>query len=282
VSFVKDVTDDEFEKEVVDRSRDLPVVVDFWAAWCGPCRVLGPTLERLANEAQGRFLLAKIDVDRSPRHAQAFGIRGIPTVMAFRDGQIVAEFSGALPEDAVREFLRKILPSAADDLVAQAERVKSEKPAAAEALYRQALAADAGHAGAAIGLAEVVVARGEIVEAASLLKTITATGPLLDRLAHLQYEIALLEQKPEISESELRKRIDESPDPPPLLVELGRLLAAEKRFPEALQVLLQAAGTNRALAEGEVKDLMVSIFHAVGVRSPLADEYRTKLSRLLY
>jgi putative thioredoxin len=244
--------------------------------------VLSPTLERLANEARGKFLLAKIDVDRSPRHAQAFGIRGIPTVMAFRDGQIVAEFSGALPEDAVREFLRKILPSAADDLVAQAERVKSEKPAAAEALYRQALAADAGHAGAAIGLAEVVVARGEIVEAASLLKRITATGPLLDRVAQLQSEIALLEQKPKISESELRKRIDETPDPAPLLVELGRLLAAEKRFPEALQVLLQAAGRNRALAEGEVKDLMVSIFHAVGVRSPLADEYRTKLSRLLY
>jgi putative thioredoxin len=244
--------------------------------------VLGPTLERLANEAQGKFLLAKIDVDRSPRHAQAFGIRGIPAVMAFRDGQIVAEFSGALPEDAVREFLRKVLPSAADNLVAQAERVKSEKPAAAEALYRQALAADAGHSGAAVGLAEILAEREETAEAAKLVNPLAANGPLADRIAQLQSQIAFLERKPRIPESELRKRIDESPDPAPLLVELGRLLAAEKRFPEALQVLLQAAGTNRALAEGEVKDLMVSIFHAVGVRSPLADEYRTQLSRLLY
>jgi putative thioredoxin len=282
VSFVKDITDDEFQKEVVERSREVPVVVDFWAAWCGPCRVLGPTLERLANEAQGKFVLAKIDVDKSPRHAQAFGVRGIPTVIAFRDGKLVSEFSGALPEESVREFLRKLLPSPADDLVAQAEGLGSRDLAGAEALYRRAIAAQEDHASAALGLAEILAGRGETAEATSLLNRLPATGPLADRVAQLQSQIQLIEGKPKIGEDELRRRIRESTDPGPLQLELGRLLAAEKRFPEALEVLLEAARSSRALAEGEAKELMVSIFHIIGVRSPLADEYRTKLTRLLY
>ncbi|HJS74881.1 MAG TPA: tetratricopeptide repeat protein [Vicinamibacteria bacterium] len=282
MTFVKEITDDEFETEVVQRSREVPVLVDFWAAWCGPCRVLGPTLERLANEGNGRFVLAKIDVDRFPRHAQAFGVRGIPTVIAFRDGKLVGEFSGALPEEGVREFLKKVLPSAADDLAARAEDLRSTDPAAAEALYREALASEADHAGAAVGLAEILAGKGETAEAARLVNRIPASGSLSDRIAQLQSELAFSEQKPQIPESELRKRITESPRPGPLLVELGKLLAAEKRFPEALEVLFQAAQSNRTLAEGEAKELMVSIFHAIGVRSPLADEYRTKLTRLLY
>ncbi len=285
MSFVKDITDDEFQKEVVDRSRRVPVVVDFWAAWCGPCRVLGPTLERLANEAQGKFVLAKIDVDRSPRHAQAFGVRGIPTVIGFRDGKLVAEFSGALPEESVREFLRKVIPSAADDLSARADELRSEDPAEAEALYREALSNEAGHPRASVGLAEILAGRGETTESSALVNALPAAGPLADRVAKVQSSIRLASNKPGIGESELRRRIAESADLStrgPLLLDLGRLLAAEKRFAEALEVLLQTASANRALAEGDAKELMVAIFHAIGLRSPLADEYRTKLSRLLY
>ncbi len=282
MSWIRDVTDDEFEKEVVERSHQVPVVVDFWAAWCGPCRVLGPTLERLADEAQGKFVLAKIDVDRSTRHAQAFGVRGIPTVIAFRDGKRVAEFSGAIPEASVRDFLREVLPSEADAAVERAEVERGSAPGEAEALYREALSIEPGHPGAAVGLAEILLARGETEEASALVNPLTPTGLLADRLAQLQSEIKFRARKPQLSESELRRRIAESPDPGPLLLSLGGLLAAEKRFAEALEVLLQAARSNRALAEGEAKELMVDIFHAVGVRSPLADDYRTKLARLLY
>jgi thioredoxin-like negative regulator of GroEL len=109
-----------------------------------------------------------------------------------------------------------------------------------------------------------------------------AAGPLAERIAQLQSEIRLGERKPAGSESELRKKIAESPAPGSVLLELGSLLAAEKRFPEALEVLWKAAQSDRKLAEGEAKDRMVEIFHAIGVRSPLADEYRTKLTRLLY
>ncbi len=282
MSFVKDITDDEFQTEVVDRSREVPVVVDFWAAWCGPCRVLGPTLERLANEARGKFVLAKIDVDKSPRHAQAFGVRGIPTVIAFRDGKLVAEFSGALPEESVREFLLKVIPSAADDLVERAEEIRSEDPAGAEELYREALRNQAGHPGASVGLAEILVGRGETTEAGALVNPLPPAGPLAERIAQVQSSIKLAENKPRISESELRKKIAQSSVPGPLLLDLGRLLAAENRFPEALEVLLKAAHADRTLAEGDAKELMVAIFHAIGLRSPLADDYRTKLSRLLY
>jgi putative thioredoxin len=278
VSFVQDVTDEGFEKDVVLRSHQVPVVVDFWASWCGPCRVLGPTLEKLANEAGGKFVLAKIDVDRNPRYAQALGVRGIPAVLAFQNGERVSEFTGALPEAAVREFLRKVLPSEADDLVARAEA----DPARAESLYREALALDPRHAGAAVALAEILLARGETKDAGALVGSVPAFGPLGERAERLLSEMKLRENLPAASESELRRRIEESGDPGPLLLDLGRLLAAEKRFEEALEVLLQAAKRNRALAEGEAKEAMVEVFRVIGVRSPLADEYRTKLTRVLY
>lgn len=281
MSWIRQITDEEFQEEVVDRSHQVPVLVDFWAAWCGPCRVLGPTLERLANEAQGKFVLAKIDVDRSPRYAQAFGVRGIPTVIAFRNGAIAGEFTGALPEESVREFLKKLMPSEADAIVARAEALRSEDPEEAEALYRKALAAEASHPGAAVGLAEILASRGENAEASALVGPLVPAGPLADRIAQLQSEMKLRERKPGTSESELRKKIAESAEPGPLL-DLGKLLAAEKRYAEALEALLKAAQSDRKLAEGEAKDLMVEIFHVIGVRSPLADEYRTKLTRLLY
>jgi putative thioredoxin len=156
---IVDVTEETFAQEVLDRSREMPVVVDLWAAWCAPCRQLGPVLERLAEEADGSWVLAKVDVDANPRLAQALEVQGIPAVRAFRDGREVAEFTGALPEDAVRQWLSQLGPSPADISYQEGESLESAGllDEAADR-YRKALAEAPAHHAAATALHRVELA----------------------------------------------------------------------------------------------------------------------------
>src|SRR2546428_4756961 len=169
VPLVLDVGDHDFEREVLERSKSVPVVVDFWAPWCAPCRALGPVLERLAHEHAGAFVLARVNVDEAPAVSQAFGIQSIPAVKSFRDGALVAEFIGAQPEAAVRQFLAAVLPSHADRLALAGEAKATAGDAAGAAVaFQEALTREARHPRALLGLARLPAAAGQTAPALAL------------------------------------------------------------------------------------------------------------------
>src|ERR671916_2767565 len=169
-----DVGEADFERRVLERSRQLPVVVDFWAAWCGPCKQLTPVLERAATERAGKVELAKVDVEAHPRLQAAFRIQGIPAVKAFRDGRVAAEFTGALPPAEVERFFDELVPSEADELAGSGD----------EESLRRALELDPAHGTARRELGKLLLQRGETDEAVELLEGATgdfAAGGLLGR-----------------------------------------------------------------------------------------------------
>jgi putative thioredoxin len=164
-----DVTDATFGTEVMERSAQVPVVVDLWAEWCGPCRTLGPILEKVVDETAGKVVLAKVDVDSNPQVAQAFQVQGIPAVYALRDGKVVTGFTGAQPEQAVRQFVESLLPTGDE------ERITALVDAGDETSLRQVLQDDPGHEQAVVALAELLVRRradGDVDEALALLERI--------------------------------------------------------------------------------------------------------------
>jgi putative thioredoxin len=268
---------------VIEASHERPVVVDFWAPWCGPCRMLGPVLEKLAAERNGDFLLAKVNLDRAQTLAMELQVEAIPAVKAFRDGKVVLDFVGVLPEPQLRQFLDRVCPTRGDRQARAAVELEAANPAEAEKQYRDILKQEPNNDAALAGLARVLLARGEDREAAELVGRITPRGDLGAEVERLEALLFLREHCRELGdEASARRRLEAEPKNAHRLYELGCTLAAVGKFPEALQTLLSAAEQDRDLARSKVREVMVKIFYAVGVRSALADEYRDKLARLLY
>ncbi len=278
-AWIFDVNDADFEQKVIEQSRRVPVVFYFWATWCGPCQRLGPLLERLVDERQGEVLLAKLNVDESQQVAGGFGISSIPAVMAFRDGKMILDFVGLLPDEQLREFIDRVVPSETDKQVQHAASIESSDPDQAESIYRQILEQDRGHESATLGLARLLVAQKRDEEAKTLLENIAAG----EEYQRLESVIGLRESLPEAAEeSDLRSRLQSDPDNAELHFELGAVLANNGQYEEALKEMFEAGQRDKELCKEKVREAMVNIFKIIGVRNPLSDEYRSKLAKILY
>lgn len=282
-AWILDVGEQDFEREVLERSDLVPVVVDFWAPWCGPCRVLGPILERLAEEHAGGFVLARVDIDANPALARAFQVRSIPAVKAIRDRALAGAFDGAQPESAVRRFVESILPSPAEREAKAADTaLASGDTAAARTHWQAALALDARLPAALYGLARLEAADGDDEAALALLERIgpgTRVSEEADRLAATLRTQAAAQG---VDESELRRRVADTPEDPSAHLALGRLLAAAGRHEEALAALLESVRRDAAFEEGAARMAMLDLFAVLGADHPLTMEYRSALARRLF
>jgi putative thioredoxin len=274
--------EENFEADVLERSHEVPVLVDFWAPWCGPCRVLGPVLEKLADEYSGKFVLAKINVDESPSLAGAFGVQGIPAVKLIKDGEIAGEFTGALPEPAVREMLSRYLPSEYDEQADEAADLEEQgKGAEAQAIYQSILDAEPKHAKSLLGLGRVLMNAGDRDGALATLERISPAAEerkIADRLiARLQ-----LQGDQSADEATLRQKLAAQPDSLEARFDLAQTLAANEKFEEALGEFLNIVKSDRGFRDDGARKAMVQIFDVLPPDDPLIDKYRSELAKVLF
>ncbi len=280
--WVFDVEERDFEQQVIERSRQVPVVVDLWAPWCGPCRTLGPLLERLADEHAGAFVLAKVNVDENPNLAAALAARSIPMVLGLRDGGVVAEFIGALPESGVREFLARLLPTAGERVAQEAAGLAAAgRPEQAEVAFRRALDLDPHCDRALLGLARILSDRCEDDEALALLERISPGTPVRqegDRLA-----AALRVRDAESGdESTLRATLASDPDDLEARFSLAQVLAAGGRYEEALEEYLGIVRRDRGFRDDAARKAMLDVFELLGAGSEIAERFRSELAKVLF
>ncbi len=277
-----DVGRDDFQQVVIEGSKKVPVVVDFWAEWCGPCRMLKPILEKLAEAYQGKFVLAKVNADQNPELAARFGVRGIPSVKAVVNGKVVDEFSGAIPESAVREFLDRIIPSPAEELRRKAAQQKAAGDlAAALQTLAEASKVDMADEDVRLDAAEILLDLGQSDEAQRLLDSLSPGKRNEDRAQRLLARLTFLRvSSSDLDEQGLRARIAADPKDMASRLELANLLIASGRHAEGMDELLEMIRMDRSWNDEAARKSMLSVFNLLG-SSPLVSEYRRKLASAL-
>lgn len=272
-----------FEREVIERSREVPVVVDFWAPWCGPCRMLGPVLEGLAREYGGRFVLAKVNTDENRQLALRYGIQGIPAVKAFKDGEVVAEFVGAQPQPMVRQFIEGLLPNELDEKVQEGLRLLAEnRPADAECRFREVLSQQPDHPGALLGMGRAQIALGQVDAGLKTLSLIPETLPEAREAERIRREVEMRRELGDVDEAALRARLAETPADVEARYQLAMLLTSRGDYEEALQHFLEVIRRDRKYKDDGARKMMLYIFDQMGDHHPLTRKYRNQLAMALF
>ena len=280
---VVDIDESNAQTLLIEESLNRPVVVDFWADWCGPCKQLMPILEKLAAEYQGTFLLAKVNADEQQMLAQQLGVRSLPTVMVIKDGQPVDGFSGAQPESAVREMLDKHVPSPQADALAEAEQLMAEGDIpGALTLYRGAWEDSGQKPEFTMAYAGALIAANRLDEAEALLADIR----MVDQDARYEQLMAQIElqrqaaRSPEVEALEADLARDEQNHE--VRIKLAVQLGTHGQYREALEHLLVVLRADRDWGNGEAKRVYLDMIATIGKGDPLAAEYQRKLFSLLY
>ena len=280
-----DVSEKDFNEVVIEGSRRVPVIVDFWAPWCAPCRALAPVLEKLATEHQGKFTLVKVNSDENQPLAAQWGVRGIPNVKAFVGGKPVDEFSGALPETMVREFLKRVIPSPAEELRLEAEAVyrESRDDVKTLALLAQALELDPRHEPALIDAAAVLADLGRHEEAKAFLERLAPITQMDERVAALRARMDFADAAAHgLDAQALEQRLGQAPDDLETRWQLANLYAAQQDYAPALDHLLEIVRRDRAFRDDIGRRTMLQIFGVLGQQDERVSEYRRRLASAMY
>ena len=281
-----DTTQDSFTRDVIDASLESPVLVDLWAPWCGPCRVLGPMLEKLEREYGGRFRLVKVNSDQNPDLSAQFGVRSIPYVVAFVDGKPVNAFVGALPESQLRSFIDKIIPNPSEIQRRKAVRLREAGDAAgAASSLRSAIALDPDNEAARLDLADILLAKPDaktIVEAKQVLAHISSRQPADPALTALKTRLAALEMSASLpSQHELEARIAADGADLQARLDLANRLIAERRFEPALEQLLAIVERDRTFNNDAARKTMLAVFDLAAEQREIVSSFRRRLAAAL-
>jgi putative thioredoxin len=276
-TFIKDVDTAGFATDVIERSSEVPVIVDFWAEWCGPCKTLGPTLERLTTEANGTVELAKIDVDANQALAQQFGVQSIPTVIAFKDGAPVNQFVGALPEEQIREFMAGLSTSELDLGVARAEALLDEgHDEEASAILSEILTVDPTHHDAGIMLAGLLIDAGETDHAVELLNGLASSEEVRAMLAAARMSVAA-----DVDTVALEAAVQADPDDLAAGLELAKARGAAGQYDTALETMLSIVESK--VDESDAARLaMIDLFDLLGNDDETVQSFRGRLASALF
>ncbi|VVG71634.1 thioredoxin [Pandoraea apista] len=275
-----------FDTDVLSVSHQVPVLVDFWAPWCGPCNVLGPLLEKLEAEAQGRIRLVKINADENAQLCAEYGVRSLPTVVAFVDGEPVDQFVGALPEGQLRAFIDRVVPNPAEMARRVARGALQEgKPEVARDALQAALALDPAHDDVRLDLVDVLLGMGDVGSARTELTLLSprtaASGDA--RIAALTTRIAAAEQASHLPSAQtLLARVAAEPDNLQARLDLANRYLADRAYEPALQTLLDIVQRDRSFGDDAGRKSMLAIFDALSETDPATVAvWRRKLSAAL-